>query len=527
MAQKTSTHRILAIWFPWFATERVLRHEPALARQVVVTITEQKGRLVLAAVGPRARHVGLYPGMVLADARALVPNLQTRFQNEAADLKALKKLSYWATRYTPWASVAKNGVNQNHTLFLDIAGCAHLFGGEEKLTQDIVRRLADFGLTAIIGVADTPGAAWAMAHYGPENGTKDQIHSLPPFNTASDAMTALKDLPVAALRLEPAIVEGLDSFGLRTIGALYAFERRALTERFNAWPVLRLDQALGVVDEPISPVQPVARHEARKAYFEPIATREDIERTLHGLLDDLCDVLNSDGLGARVLQLTIHRVDGTRQHLKVGTSRPSRWAQPLFGLFYEQLDQIDPGFGIEVMNLAATRAEPMKGIQANWERKGRTEQESLSLLVDRLGNRFGFSRVSKPAPRQSWLPERAVAPLPLFDAIDEDNQWPVGRERPLRLLPTPEPVEVTAPIPDDPPVLFRWHKRVFKVRAADGPERLNGEWWRNDQAPRDYYQVEDEEGRRYWLYREGLYGDDAPASLSKGQPEWFMHGVFG
>ena len=501
--------RIAAVWFPWFPAERLIRHDKVLARKILVMIEEQRGRLILKSVSQRAACAGLRPGMVLADARAVAPALETRFTHQQPDRAALKKLAGWATRYTPWASVA-----EGHTLFLDISGCAHLFGGEESLAQDLLDRLSDFGLTARIGVADTPGAAWALAKY-----TDPSIHIEKSFETICDAMAALKDLPITALRLDPGTIDGLSSFGLRTVGALFPLERRVLTERFDASPVERLDQMLGVADEPISPLQPVPPYDARLAFVEPIAAQDDIEAALKDLLNTLCASLTQAGEGARNLTLACHRVDGTISRIALGTSRPSRWPQPLFRLFAEQLEEVDPGYGVEVMVLAATRAEPLKALQSNWHRKGAEAEEGLAQLVDRLGNRFGFGRITRPQPRQSWLPERAVAHQAPFEEEPEANRWPSGRERPLRLLERPEPVEVTAPIPDDPPVLFRWHRRVFRVKAADGPERLEGEWWLKDQKPRDYYLVEDEEGCRYWLYREGLYAPDTP-------PAWFLHGLF-
>lgn len=499
--------RFLCVWFPWFMTERLVRKEPELAKRALGAIEEQRGRLVVAAANQRALRAGLRPGMVLADARAIEPTLQTRFVNRAADRAALVRLAGWATRYTPWAALA-----EQDSLFLDLSGCSHLFGGEEALAEDLTTRLEGFGLTCAVGLADTPGAAWAVAHQSGE-----KITILPPFGALTDAMDALKDISISGLRLASDDLDGLASFGLRKIGGLYPLARRTLTERFGPAPVLRLDQALGVVDEPISPFAPVAPHEGRAALAEPVSTREAIEAVLHGLLDGLCQTLNRSGEGARALTLSCHRVDGTVSRIRIGTSRPSRWPQPLFRLFAERLDGVDPGFGIEVMVLSATQVEPLKAIQGNWHVKGGAKA-GLADLVDRLGNRFGFGRITRPQPRQSWLPERAIDDgLPFAELAGEE--WPSGRERPLRLLAWPEEVEAVAPVPDDPPMLFRRRGRSYRVRAADGPERLEGEWWLKDEAPRDYYQVEDEAGRRYWLYRQGLY---EPGS----QPKWFLHGVF-
>ncbi len=504
--RKGHKRRILAVWFPWLVSERLVRREPELARQVLAAIEERRGRLVLAAVNRRAFHGGLKPGMVLADARAVQPTLQTRFVNGAADRAALVRLANWATRYTPWAGLA-----EGDGLFLDISGCAHLFGGEEALAADLVARLKGFGLTPLTAIADTPGAAWAACRT-----RQEEVSVLPPFEALTDAMTALRDFPLPALRLSADTLDGLTSFGLRTLGALYRLERRSLTERFGAEPVRRLDQALGVVDEPISPIALVPAHEARMACAEPLTTREGIEAGLRALLEELCRSLAQSGEGARQLTLACYRVDGTAARIRVGTSRPSRWIDPLFRLFPEKLDEVDPGFGIEVMAVSATRTEALEALQDHWQAKG-GNGSGLAELVDRLGNRFGFGRIARPAPRQSWLPERAVEDAAPF--AEAGGEWPAGRERPLRLLPVPEPVEAMALVPDDPPMQFTRHGRAHRVRAADGPERLEGEWWLKDEPPRDYYQVEDEEGRRYWLYRQGLFGGGET-------PRWFLHGEF-
>jgi protein ImuB len=505
--EKRPKKRFVCVWFPWLVSERLARKEPALARHVTAAIEEDRGRLTVAAVNRRAWHGGLKPGMALADARAVQPGLETRFVNRAADRASLMRLANWATRYTPWAAPA-----EGHSLFLDISGCAHLFDGEEALAADLAQRLSALGLTPLVAVADTPGAAWALSRE-----RQADVAILPSFGTLSEGMAALKDFTLPCLRLPVGVMDSLAGFGLRTVGALYPLERRALTERFGPLPVQRLDQALGVADEPISPLMPVPPHEARQAFAEPIATRDAIDEALRSLLDRLCASLAETGEGVRQLSLAWHRVDGTVSRLRLGTSRPARWPMPLFRLFTERLEEVDPGFGIEVMSLAATRVEKLPAAQADWRARD-GGGAALPELLDRLGNRFGFHHIARPGPRQSWIPERAVEEAAPF-AAQGGGDWPAGRERPLRLLVPPEPVDAMAPVPDDPPVLFRRRGKAYRVRTADGPERLEGEWWQRNEPARDYYLVEDEAGQRYWLYRQGLYEAGA-------EPRWFLHGVF-
>jgi len=514
--------RFAALWLPWLSAERLCRREVELKTTLFVLIDERHGRLILSAVSPTAARSGLHPGMVLADARAAVPQLATRFMNEAADTALLGELAGWCTRYTPWAAPA-----EGNTVFLDISGCAHLFGGEEALAARILDRLEILGFIGKIAISDTPGAAWAVVHHGEE-----ACVILPSFGQPKDAMAALEALPVAALRIELAMQEALGAFGLDRIGGLFPLARKSLGERFGVALTTRLDQAVGRIDEPISPGQPVPAHEARRGFFDPIAKLEDIAAATVELLDVLCEALAKAEAGARQLRLACHRVDGTVEAVSIGTSRPLRWPQPLYRLFSERFDRIDSGFGIEVMVLSATRVEPLIPYQLSWQSGANDHQESLAGLIDRLGNRVGFARITRPVPRQSWLPERCVHCSPPFstalEAAPDTRQWQPGRERPLRLLSHPEPLDVVAPVPDDPPLMFRWRKIQHRVCRADGPERLCGEWWCEDgiedglenDTVRDYYQVEDTDGRRFWLYREGLYIPDKPA-------KWFLHGVFG
>jgi len=517
--------RVLALHLPLFSTERLAREMPESIRQPFATIEENKGKLVLAAVNLPAMRQSLSPGMVLADARALVPELVTCFVNDPAEAAALRKLAKWCIRYTPLVMVAGSYGKTRKALFLDISGCAHLFGGEQALACHLQARLVSFGLTPHVAIADTPGAAWAIAITGRR---RDEVRILPPF-MGDDAWHALANCPVVGLRLDDKTEDALVSFGLRTIGALRPLARRDLAGRFGLVLVQRLDQALGHVNEVIMPIRPASPFIARRVFFDPIATAEDIAATVQAVLADLCQMLEDAGLGAERLVLACHRVDGTTQHLSFGMARPSRWPEPLFVLLAEKLDQVKPDFGIEFVELRAFRTAPLEGGQANWQgqQADRAQlSESFAAFVDRLGNRLGFASLARPAPVQSWLPERAVARRGPFDDkfFATGARWPGGRDRPLRLFDRPEPVEAVAPVPDDPPVLFRWHGRTFRVRAADGPERLSDEWWGAESQSgvgiRDYYTVEDEEGRRYWLYRDGLYAPGTP-------PQWFLHGLFG
>lgn len=501
--------RILSHWLPRLSTDARARRRPEEAARPLAAVLGERGRLTLAAVNRAAEEAGLRPGMGLADARAVEPALLVFDADPAADARLLERLADWCRRYTPWtATDGPDGI------VLDITGCAHLFGGERHLLRDLAARFHAAGFESRAAIADTPAAAWALARFAAE-----------PLSRPGGG-DKLLPLPTAALRLPLSTVEGLSAVGLRRIGDLLAIPRATLAARFGPEVARRLDQAFGRLDEPISPRLPVAPHAARLAFAEPVSTPEDIARAARHLLDQLCAGLERAQQGARRLELTVHRVDrrldDSPQSVAIGTGRPVRAPAALMRLFAERLERIEPGPGIEVMALHAVETAPLGAVQTGLDGAG--DDTALGELVDRLDNRLGSGTVLRLGPRQSWLPERAVAPFPPLDrpANQSANQseWPRDRPRPVRLLAPPEPIEAVAPVPDDPPLMFRWRGAVHRVRHADGPERICPEWWRREGEPRDYYRVEDGDGRRFWVFRQGLYRPGVKA-------DWFLHGFFG
>ncbi len=526
--------RILSLWLPRFATDRIHRrrarerpHLPASrVGEGIVTALALAGRAVLAGVDDAAAAAGVSPGMPLADARAIAPALRVHPVDRAGDAAALDRLADWATRYTPWIAVealdAENTLGGGGGLWLDVTGCAHLFGGEAAVLGDLLARLSRCGHRARAAIADTPGAAWAAARFVDDPDGAGIV-------VASRAeRTVLAPLPVAALRLNPAVAADLERLGLRRIESLLTMPRAALARRFGCGIADRLDQALGLLDEPLSPRRPVVPHRLQIAFAEPILEAPAIVEGLRHLLHRLCAQLETEQRGARRLDLALYRVDGTAQHAAVGTGRPNRDAASLARLFGEQLERIDPGFGIEAMALAAPAVEPLTALQivlaenppCSGEGQGGGRSAELDSLLDTLGNRLGFANLRQLAPRESHIPERAVqAVTPL--AATKSAGWPALPPRPLRLFARPEPIEATALLPDHPPVMFRWRARLHRIAHAEGPERIEPEWWRPEDsaaAPRDYFRVEDDAGRRFWLYRAGHLPQDG---------RWYLHGLFG
>jgi protein ImuB len=519
----------MSLWLPHFATDRIhrrhARERPALLGEGtgLVTAVATAGRALVATVDAVAAANGVAPGLSLADARAMVPALRVHPADPAGDAAALDWLAEWCTRYTPWTAVEASDDGNGAALWLDVAGCAHLFGGEGALLGDLLTRLGRFGHAARAAIADTPGAAWAAARF------IDDPQGAGIVLAPKAARDRLIPLPVAALRLPAVMAAELQRLGLRRVGDLLPMPRASLARRFGSLLADRLDQALGLLDEPLSPRRPIVPHQVRLAVAEPVLTAEGIAEALRRLLRRLCRQFDAEQVGARRLELSLYRVDGTVQRTGIGTSRPNREPQALERLFAERIVSIDPGFGIEAMALTAPQVEPLVALQTalvtnppprSGGGQGGGNGPELASLIDTLGNHLGFDSLRSLSPRESHIPERAVAAVsPLADR--KQTAWPTLPPRPLRLFARPEPIEAIALLPDHPPVMFRWHARLHRVRHAEGPERIESEWWQPaDEAahPRDYFRIEDDSGRRFWLYRDGQ-----PPNGGK----WYLHGLFG
>ena len=485
---------------------------------------------MLWAVNRQAGAQGLSPGMRLADARALLAGLVTARADPAADRRGLERLALWCNRFTPSSAVdGGNGGNgdggggDDNGLLLDIAGCAHLFGGEAALMDEIVARLAGLGVESRPGLADTPGAAWALARFG----AQDRRIAAPGATCA-----AIAALPVEALRLAPEDAHLLRRLGLVTVGAVEGLPRASVARRFacrerHGAVLARLDRALGRCVEPVVPLVPPPACLERLALPEPLIDRDGLDAALARLMPGLTASLEREGLGVRRLALWCYRVDGGVVRRAVSAARATRDGDHLLRLFRETLETVDPGFGIDLAALHAERVEPLAPAQLSLTGDGR-RQGDMDLLVDRLQARLGEGAVCRLEPVARHRPEkaeRAVAPG------REPAPWPAAPaapekpQRPFRLFDRPEPIDVMAEVPDGPPLLFTWRRARRRVMRAAGPERIEPEWWAGDrdEAVRDYYRVEDADGRRYWLYRAGLFG----AAGAGGPPRWYVHGLYG
>lgn len=505
--------RVVLLFLPNWSIDRLRRKAgdaaPPLEAPLVLIGREGSRRVVMSA-DVAARRVGLRPGMPVAKAQVLVPDLLIHDADPIADSAALERLALWVLqRFAP--IVAADGADG---IVIDTTGADHLHGGEEAMLDALIGRLLMSGIAARAAIADTWGAAHAFARYVAE----------PAFVAApGHGPSMISPLPLEALRLPAAMAHDLRVLGFERIGDLLAQPRAPLTLRFGPELGRRLDQAIGEAAEPIDPVRPADLIEVRRSFAEPISAAETIARYIGKLVVALCERLEETDLGARRLDLHLRRVDNQRQAIRIGMAVPVRDVKRLTRLLCDKIETIDPGFGIELMSLAASLAEPLVRKQTVSSLIEEAVPD-VSDLIDTLANRVGERAVYRAAPISSDVPERSVARIPAM-APDTGTTWPGHWPRPARLLPHPEVIETVALLPDHPPVTFTWRSIRRRVRRADGPERVFGEWWKRDAelvAVRDYFRLEDEAGERYWVYRAGD-GEDA----ATGSHRWFMHGVFG
>jgi protein ImuB len=512
--------RFLSVFLPLLATDRLLRGSKSAAPEAFALYARAKGVERLTAVDARARRLGLHPGMAAADARARCPALALAEADPGADAALIEALADWSRRFTPLAAPdPPDGV------LLDVAGAAHLFGGEAALLDDIENRLAALGFSARAAIAPGPALARALARFS-------TLRRVAAKTAPAELERIAAALPIAALRLEPDVLAGMRRAGLRSIGDLLARPRAPLAARFGQRALTRLDALVCRIRDPITPRFEAPSFIAERRFPEGLTQRADIEATLRLLADDLRPLLERADVGARRLEAVFYRVDGAVKHLSVGTSRPLREPARLAALLVERLaavaeEGLDTGYGFDVLRLCATDVEsappPRTTLLASGPRGARGDADDdpeLCDLIDRLGARLGQRRVLRLHPEAAHLPECAVAAVPA--ASGPAASFPAREAaRPLRLFERPETIEAVALFPDGPPLKFRWRRVLHEIVAYEGPERIAPPWWGagGGALTRDYFQAQDRDGLLFWLFREGLYAQETDA------PRWFLHGL--
>lgn len=546
--------RILSIWFPRLGAERLLRHgrRDGVERPMAV-VGDDHGAQVITAVSALAEQAGLRVGQGVRDATAMCPDLRTAPADPAAEAAFLSSLARWAARFSPWVAPAPPD-----GLLLDLTGCAHLFGGEAALVARMSDDCTAMGLSVAMAVADTVGAAWALAHYGQDGwgradpqrsgnaiaqearATRSRAARRPtpagapaPLRAAILAPVgrvrqAIAGLPVAALRLEQAEVAGLARLGLHRVDDIAALPRAALARRFGAGVLRRLDQALGLEAEPISPAGPPLHFAARLSLPEPIGLLSDVTAAIDRILPVLCARLRARGRGARRLRLQAYRTDGTLAVAEVGLARAADTPDRIAPLLQMRAADLEAGFGFDMLRIEAFDTEPLHPTQhrghleAGAVAAARGGQDTaLDDLLAKLGTRLGPESVTRLHPANSHIPEKAMQVLQAAWSQPHPAPWPrPPAPRPVVMF-RPEPVTTPDAADPSPPPSFRWRRRDITLRMAAGPERIAPEWWLDDpdwrSGPRDYWRVEGAGGERLWLFF--AHGGDMPGG-------WFCHGVF-
>jgi len=569
-----AARRILSLWFPRLAAERLLRLRREVEPLPFAVVGDRGGAQVLTSLSATAEAAGLALGQGLRDATAICPGLLTAPADTLNDARFLASLRRWAGRFSPWV-----GTEAPAGLLIDLSGTAHLFGGEAAVLAQVAEECEGLGLTVRAGIADTPGAAWGLARFAqvggwaggrlgtaagrsgdaidqearatraravkrrgwerggnpppplPINGGAGAGAGLPPGMAIAPPgrlREALTDLPLAALRLEAETVDRLLRLGLRRVGDLMVLPRAGLTRRFGMDVLRRLDQAMGLEPEPVSPVRPPMHFAVRLTFPDPIGLRTDVEAGLDRLLPPFCDRLRARGRGVRRVVLQAFRADGGVAAVEIGLARAADSPDRIRPLLHLKLDQIDAGFGIDCLRLEALATEAMTAVQHRGQidateaalSETKAASHALDDLIGRLGARLGAEAVTRLHPAESHVPAKSAQVLMAAWSAPHPGPWPASPSpRPLVMF-RPEPVD--APEVPDPPAQFRWRRRVYSVRMAVGPERLQPEWWLEDpdwrSGARDYWRVEVAGGERLWLF----FGQGGAVSN-----RWYCEGIFG
>ena len=507
----------------------------------------------VAAVNRAALALGFAPGLSLADARARLPDLGVADLDPRADAAWLERIADGCDRYTPM--VAIDGADG---LILDISGCAHLFGGEGGLRKDLVGRLEKLGMNVKSAFGDTPDSVHALARYslnppyraamgrgtavgGGGVSTFEPAPALAgsslPLHHASHGPPPhalhredLSRLPVEALELDPEEAVALRRAGLKRLGDLSSRPSQILSARFGEETADKLARVTGGRDVRITPRRAEPALMLERRFAEPIGRTEAALAAIGELAEQAARRMEEAHRGGRRFEAQLFRSDGLVRTLRIETGLPVRDVALVMRLFDERLealsDPVDPGFGFDLVRLSVPRFEPLAPLQLPLE-GGTIAEGELAQLLDRLSTRLGRNRVRRLAPRDSHIPEQAAFAFPAIEGGASIN-WPEPEAgepplRPTHLFDPPQPIEVIAGVPDGPPQRFRWRREMHEVTLAEGPERIGSLWWRradNEGLTRDYYRVEDRKGRRFWLFRHGLYGKEAKP------PAWYILGLF-
>lgn len=475
--------------------------------------------LELILVNQAAANAGLYPGLSLVHARSLCAGIGTAQQDENADKAYLQYLARNGERFTPLVAYS-----MPYGLMLDVTGCDHLFNGPAAMLEKVTSHYQRLGLETLSALSTTSAAARAFARFG--------VNRFVPDN---ELVYELDRLKLPALEALPTSQIGLRRAGFSNLRAVRHISHKALAARFGEVLPARLDALYGKRNEPLSFINPLPSLYLPLRLQEPVIDQITVTKQFAILAKEFFNHLKKLGLGSLVLKVGLFRVDGHIDSLTIETSRPLSDPAIFQRLLEERLQSLatplDAGYGFDTLTLTASRSAPLNPIQTEFIENNNSQTE-IGQLVDRLSTRLGADHILVAQTEESHIPESAAfwgiaqkykpqttafkalsAQLAAHGFVPLRTNPP---ERPLRLFCPPQPIDVIAALPDDPPASFRWRRVIHKIRLAEGPERISAEWWKNAGGDRDYYRVEDENGHRFWIFRHGEYP----------KIKWFLHGLF-
>jgi len=495
-------------------------------------------------------------------ADSLTDSLIVELSDPLADSAVLKQLALQCQTYSPIVGIEEAILPES--LLLDITGCEIHFGGELGLAQQLWNELSADTYRTQMAVADSVGAAWAMAHFGVS--ARNPIQVVPPGRH----IERLRSLPVAALRLSIKTLATLDKLDVRSIGQLERIPRATLPARFGKEPLLRLDQAWGTAHELIVPESIPASLNAVWNAEEAVANRELLEQVQRELLDQLLVKLLPQRMGIRELLCSCSGVVDSVD-LTLRLIQPSVDRQHLWNLLRLEWERLERGFqtsrtlpprclneGMTSIRLVIEHIAPLRVRQQTLFDLEPDRKQALAFrqFVERLSSRLGSQAVLSirlvpdPQPESSWesfssdssatesknksvsrgdsksgglnRDEACVwddATSRFIASTGYEWQCSLARSRPLRLLKSPELLRVFvatshAPHCNAPPQRIGWGGRTLRVTRVWGPERIETGWWREDDVCRDYYRIEIDSGQHLWIFR------------CLRTNHWFLHGFY-
>ncbi len=495
--------RYLFLWFPHLVADHMANKQKSLKDQPFALVAKEHNKQIIITLSYAAKKSGLHAGMSLADSRILVNDLQAFPYTAQRQQELLKSMGEWLIRYTPHVAL-----DSPDGIVLEVSGCTHLWESETLYLQEIKERLKRAGYHVAMTIADTIAAGWAITHYGKNQVVKE-----------GEQMQAILALPPVALRLEESLLQRLAKLGFYTIDSFIRIAPSTLRRRFGDALNIRIGQILGHRREAFLAISEPQPYQERLQCLSPIQTAKGIEIAIQNLLDTLCLRLQKEDLGIRNAQLKCYRLDGKLQQISIGTNQPSIYIPHLFKLFELKIKQIEPDLGIELFIMEAITVETLsKQQEALWSAEEKANLTEVGELLDRIGIKAGKNAIMRYLPQDRHWPENSVKAVNDLQQLPE-IEWPTHKPRPTSLLNQPALIKVSAPIPDYPPMTFIYQGKMHRIVKADGPERIEREWWLDSGEHRDYYYVEDENGQRYWLFRLGHYN----TALND---KWFIHGFF-